>query len=52
MVYPLVLGSGKRLFSGEDTLPLKLTASRDIGAGVLLLTYEPAMKHQPEGDFS
>ena len=42
MVYPLVLGSGKRLFSGEDRLPLKLAASRDLGAGVMLLTYEPA----------
>ncbi|GGL90455.1 pyrimidine reductase [Deinococcus aerolatus] len=42
MVYPLVLGSGKRLFAGGDRLPLNLTASRDLGAGVLLLTYEPA----------
>ncbi len=41
MVYPLVLGSGKRLFSGGDRLPLKLAASRDLGAGVLLLTYKP-----------
>ena len=41
MVYPLVLGSGKRLFSGGDRLPLNLTASKDLGAGVLLLTYEP-----------
>ncbi len=42
MIYPLVLGSGKRLFSGGDRLALNLTASRDFGAGVLLLTYEPA----------
>ena len=42
MVYPLVLGSGKRLFSGGDRLPLKLSDSRNLGAGVLLLTYEPA----------
>ncbi len=42
MVFPLVLGSGKRLFSGEDRLALKLSASRDLGAGVMLLTYEPA----------
>lgn len=41
MIFPLVLGSGKRLFSGEERLPLKLTASRDFGAGVMLLTYEP-----------
>lgn len=41
MVYPLVLGSGKRLFGSGDRLPLKLTASRDLGAGVMLLTYAP-----------
>lgn len=41
MVYPLVLGNGKRLFSGGDRLSLKLAASRDLGAGVMLLTYEP-----------
>ena len=49
MVYPLVLGNGKRLFSSSDTLPLKLTASRDLGAGVLLLTYEPVTNNQPGG---
>lgn len=48
MVYPLVLGSGKRLFSGGDRLPLSLTASRDLGSGVLLLTYEPATGTSPE----
>jgi len=48
MVYPLVLGSGKRLFTGGDRLPLKLTASRNLGAGVLLLTYEPATGTLPE----
>ncbi|PYE50537.1 dihydrofolate reductase family protein [Deinococcus yavapaiensis] len=41
MVYPLVLGSGKRLFSGEDRLPLKLTSSRNLGADVMLLIYSP-----------
>jgi len=41
VVYPLILGSGKRFFSGGDKLPLKLVASRNLGAGVLLLTYEP-----------
>lgn len=39
MVYPIVLGRGQRLFSGEDRLRLNLTASRQLGAGVLLLTY-------------
>ena len=42
MVYPLVLGSGRRLFPGGDRLALNLTASRDLGAGVVLLTYVPA----------
>jgi len=42
MIYPLVLGSGKRLFSGGDRLPLKLAASKDLGVGVLLSTYVPA----------
>ena len=42
MVFPLVLGSGKRLFADGDKVPLNLTASRDLGAGVMLLTYEPA----------
>lgn len=43
MIYPLVLGSGKRLFAGGDRLPLELISSRDLGEGVLLLTYAPAM---------
>jgi dihydrofolate reductase len=41
MIHPIVLGRGKRLFASEDRVPLKLTASRDLGDGVLLLTYEP-----------
>jgi dihydrofolate reductase len=42
MVFPLVLGSGKRLFSDKDKLPLELTTSRNLGAGVMLLIYKPA----------
>ncbi|QFP78205.1 dihydrofolate reductase family protein [Deinococcus sp. AJ005] len=41
MVYPLVLGSGKRLFADGDRLALNLTSSRDLGSGMLLLTYGP-----------
>lgn len=48
MVFPLVLGSGKRLFAGGDTLPLKLAATKDLGDGVLLLTYKPATE-APQG---
>jgi dihydrofolate reductase len=43
MVFPVVLGSGKRLF-GEtsDKHSLKLTSSQFVGDGVAILTYEPA----------
>jgi dihydrofolate reductase len=40
MVYPLILGTGKRFFSGGYRLPLTLASSRNLGAGVVLLTYE------------
>lgn len=42
MVFPMVLGQGKRLFAGGDRLPLQLASTRDLGDGVLLLTYTPA----------
>lgn len=45
LVYPLILGSGKR-FWGEDRL-LNLAASRDLGAGVMLLLYKPTTGTQP-----
>jgi dihydrofolate reductase len=43
MVFPVVLGSGKRLF-GEtsDKLPLRLKDSRTVGEGVAIQIYEPA----------
>ena len=43
MVFPVVLGSGKRLF-GETTQkkPLKLVDSKIVGAGVAILVYRPA----------
>jgi len=43
MVYPIVLGSGKRIF-GElnDKKPLRLVDSKIVGDGVAILTYEPA----------
>jgi dihydrofolate reductase len=43
MVFPVVLGSGKRLF-GETSAkrPLKLTDSKTVGAGVAIQVYEPA----------
>jgi dihydrofolate reductase len=40
MVFPIVLGSGKRLFADtSETTRLALTESRTVGDGVLLLTY-------------
>jgi dihydrofolate reductase len=43
MVFPVVLGSGKRLFGEtEDKKPLKLTDSKTLGDGIALLTYERA----------
>jgi dihydrofolate reductase len=43
MVFPVVLGSGKRLF-GEtsDKKRLRLTDSKTVGDGVAILIYEPA----------
>jgi dihydrofolate reductase len=43
MVFPVVLGSGKRLF-GEttDKQRLRLTSSQTVGDGVAILVYEPA----------
>jgi dihydrofolate reductase len=43
MVFPVVLGSGKRIF-GETTnkKPLKLVDSQIVGDGVAILVYQPA----------
>jgi dihydrofolate reductase len=43
MVFPVVLGTGKRVF-GEtsDKKPLKLTDSKTVGDGVAILVYERA----------
>jgi dihydrofolate reductase len=45
MVFPVLLGTGKRLFAEHDgdKKTLKLTESKTVGDdGVLILTYEPA----------
>jgi dihydrofolate reductase len=45
MVFPVVLGSGKRLFSEtSDKKPLRLVDSKVVGDGVAILTYQPAGK--------
>jgi dihydrofolate reductase len=43
MVFPVVLGSGKRLFGDTGAKrTLKLTDSKTVGEGVTILVYEPA----------
>jgi dihydrofolate reductase len=43
MVFPVVLGSGKRLFAGDAShRPLELVESRNVGDGVVILTYRKA----------
>jgi dihydrofolate reductase len=42
MVFPVVLGSGKRLFGDSGKKPLQLTDSKVVGDGVAILTYRPA----------
>jgi dihydrofolate reductase len=43
MIFPVVLGHGKRLF-GEGALPasLRQTSSQTASTGVIMATYEPA----------
>jgi dihydrofolate reductase len=43
MVFPVVLGAGKRLFGDtSDKKPLQLTDSKVVGDGVAILVYEPS----------
>ena len=43
MVFPVALGSGKRLFGDtSDKKRLRLTDSRTVGDGIAILIYEPA----------
>jgi hypothetical protein len=43
MVFPVILGTGKRVF-GEtsDKKALRLADSRTVGEGVAILVYQPA----------
>ena len=51
MVYPVVLGGGKRLF-GEtsDKKPLRLVDSKVVGDGVAILIYEPVGENAKGSD--
>jgi dihydrofolate reductase len=43
MVFPVVLGSGKRLFGDtSDKKPLRLVDSKVVGDGVAIMVYQPA----------
>ena len=43
MVFPVVLGDGKRLFGAtSDKKPLRLTSTQTVGDGVAILIYERA----------
>jgi dihydrofolate reductase len=42
MIFPVVVGSGKRLFGEGGTKTLKLVASKTFDSGAVVLTYEPA----------
>ena len=43
MVFPIVLGSGKRLFrEGSEQKALKLVETKAFASGVVVLSYQPA----------
>jgi dihydrofolate reductase len=42
MVFPIVVGSGKRLFGDGGNTALKLVDTKVFSAGVVLLTYQRA----------
>ncbi|WP_242623967.1 dihydrofolate reductase family protein [Micromonospora kangleipakensis] len=42
MVYPVVIGAGRRLWADGTTADLKLTRSHITTSGVAVLTYVPA----------
>jgi dihydrofolate reductase len=46
MVFPIVVGQGKRLFGDtQETKTMKLVNTKQVGPdGVLILTYRPAGK--------
>jgi dihydrofolate reductase len=41
LVYPVVVGKGKRLFEEGTIAALKLLKSRSFSSGVVALVYEP-----------
>ena len=51
MVFPAVLGNGRRLFGQTDAeFPFRLVKSQPVGGdGVTILVYQPATAEDPEG---
>lgn len=47
LVYPVVVGTGKRLFAEGQTAGLKLVESRAFDTGVVALIYQPAPTEEP-----
>jgi dihydrofolate reductase len=45
MVFPIVLGKGKRLFAAMNKKRLRLVDTKTVGDGVVILTYQ-----RPEDD--
>jgi dihydrofolate reductase len=47
MVFPVVLGSGKRLFGhANETKPMQLVDSKTVGDGIAILIYKPSPEAQ------
>ena len=44
VVYPIILGSGKRLFREGNSTPLNLVKSQTLSSGVVVLIYHPQVK--------
>lgn len=44
MVYPIILGTGKRLFKDGNNTTLKLVKSQTFSTGVVVLIYQPVGK--------
>jgi len=49
LVYPIILGSGKRLFQEGSNIMLKLIEAKSFGSGVVLLRYQPERKGGSNG---
>lgn len=44
LIHPLVLGSGRHMFNGGHSAPLRLVDSKTTTKGVVIATYEPAAR--------